>query len=161
LTGTNITTQSIKAFARTARKQMRTEGGGYRRDYLRALVQRVEVDAQELRIMGSKANCTAPLSPLQAQKRRVLACPVLYRSGATFRAKLRTRILLKLHCHFGMIWGLTANDALRSSKPRPRVDFVEQVSGRCEVGLDSARQRNHAGIAIELGDRRAAAKESY
>jgi hypothetical protein len=34
---------------------MRTEGGGYRRDYLRALAQRVEVDAKELRIMGSKS----------------------------------------------------------------------------------------------------------
>ncbi len=30
---------------------MRAEGGGYRRDYLRALAQRVEVDAQELRII--------------------------------------------------------------------------------------------------------------
>ena len=47
--------RSIKAFARTARKRMRTENGGYRRDYLRALAQRVEVDAQELRIMGSKS----------------------------------------------------------------------------------------------------------
>jgi site-specific DNA recombinase len=33
---------------------MRIEGGGYRRDYLRGLAQRVEVDTQELRIMGSK-----------------------------------------------------------------------------------------------------------
>jgi hypothetical protein len=45
--GPTITPQSIKAFARTARKRMRTESGGYRRDYLRALAQRVEVDAQE------------------------------------------------------------------------------------------------------------------
>ena len=53
--GPTITTQSIKAFARTARKRMRIEGGGYRRDYLRALAQRVEVDAKEVRIMGSKS----------------------------------------------------------------------------------------------------------
>jgi hypothetical protein len=33
---------------------MRIEGGGYRRDYLRALAQRVEVDAKELRIIGAK-----------------------------------------------------------------------------------------------------------
>jgi hypothetical protein len=32
---------------------------------------------------GRKANCCAPSSPLQAQKRRFLACPVLYRSGAS------------------------------------------------------------------------------
>ena len=31
---------------------------------------------------GRKAYCCARSSPLQAQKRRVLACPVLYRSGA-------------------------------------------------------------------------------
>jgi hypothetical protein len=30
-------------------------GGGYRRDYLRALAQRVEVDQKELRIRGSKS----------------------------------------------------------------------------------------------------------
>jgi hypothetical protein len=46
--GPTITTRSIKTFARTTRKRMRTEGGGYRRDYLRALAQRVEVDAKEL-----------------------------------------------------------------------------------------------------------------
>jgi site-specific DNA recombinase len=33
---------------------MRTESGSYRRDHLRALAQRVEVDAKEVRIMGSK-----------------------------------------------------------------------------------------------------------
>jgi hypothetical protein len=33
---------------------MRTHSGGYRRDHLRALAQRVEVDAKEVRIMGSK-----------------------------------------------------------------------------------------------------------
>ena len=44
-----------KTFARTARKRMRTDGGGYRRDHLRALAQRVEVDQKELRIMGSKS----------------------------------------------------------------------------------------------------------
>ena len=53
--GPTITPQSLKTFARQARKRMRTEAGGYRRDYLRALAQRVEVDAQELRIMGSKS----------------------------------------------------------------------------------------------------------
>jgi hypothetical protein len=49
------TPQAIKTFARTARKRMRTDGGGYRRDHLRALAQRVEVDQKELRIMGSKS----------------------------------------------------------------------------------------------------------
>ena len=48
-------TQSLKTFARQARKRLRTDGGGSRRAYLRALAPRVEVDAQELRIMGAKS----------------------------------------------------------------------------------------------------------
>jgi site-specific DNA recombinase len=39
---------------------MRTDGGGYRRDHLRALAQRVEVDQKELRIMGSKSVPSSP-----------------------------------------------------------------------------------------------------
>jgi hypothetical protein len=34
---------------------VRTESGGYRRDYLRALAQRIEVDAKEVRIAVSSA----------------------------------------------------------------------------------------------------------
>jgi site-specific DNA recombinase len=52
--GPAITPQSLKTFAREARKRLRSGNGGYRRDYLRALAQRVEVDANELRIMGAK-----------------------------------------------------------------------------------------------------------
>jgi site-specific DNA recombinase len=53
--GPTITPAALKTFARTARRRMRTESGGYRRDHLRALAQRVEVDAREVRIMGSKS----------------------------------------------------------------------------------------------------------
>jgi site-specific DNA recombinase len=53
--GPTITPEALKIFARTARKRMRTESGGYRREYLRALAQRVEVDQKELRITGSKS----------------------------------------------------------------------------------------------------------
>src|SRR6266487_3234418 len=53
--GPSITPQTLKTFARHARKRMRTESGGYRRDHLRALAQRVEVDRKEIRIMGSKS----------------------------------------------------------------------------------------------------------
>src|SRR5437588_13093715 len=53
--GPSITAQALKTFARTARKRMRIEGGGYRRDHLHALAQRIEVDAKEVRIMGSKS----------------------------------------------------------------------------------------------------------
>jgi site-specific DNA recombinase len=53
--GPSITPLALKTFARTARKRMRAESGGYRRDHLRALAQRVEVDAKEVRIMDSKS----------------------------------------------------------------------------------------------------------
>ena len=57
--GPTLTPEALKTFARTARKRMRTDGGGYRRDHLRALAQRVEVDQKELRIMGSKKRAPA------------------------------------------------------------------------------------------------------
>ena len=56
---TIITPQALKTFARQARRRMRTESGGYRRDHLRALAQRVEVDAKEVRSMGPRACCCA------------------------------------------------------------------------------------------------------
>ena len=46
---------SLVVFRFAACKRMRTESGGYRRDHLRALAQRVDVDAKEVRIMGSKS----------------------------------------------------------------------------------------------------------
>lgn len=51
-----ITPTMLRDFASTARRRIRLEGGGYRRDHLRALAQRVEVDKGEVRIMGSKSN---------------------------------------------------------------------------------------------------------
>ncbi len=50
-----VTPQMLSKFARTARQRIRLEGGGYRRDHLRALAQRVEVADGEVRIMGSKS----------------------------------------------------------------------------------------------------------
>lgn len=50
-----VTPQMLKKFAATARERIRLEGGGYRRDHLRALAQRVEVAEGEVRIMGSKS----------------------------------------------------------------------------------------------------------
>ncbi len=50
-----VTPQMLSKFARTARQRIRLEGGGYRRDHLRGLAQRVEVADGEVRIMGSKS----------------------------------------------------------------------------------------------------------
>jgi site-specific DNA recombinase len=53
----------VQRFARTARERIRIDGGGYRRDHLRALAQRVELADREVRIIGSKSN---PLQTLTA-----------------------------------------------------------------------------------------------
>jgi chromosome segregation ATPase len=45
----------VRTFARAARQRIRLDSGGYRRDHLRALAQRVEVADMEVRIMGSKS----------------------------------------------------------------------------------------------------------
>ncbi len=50
-----VTPQMVRTFAETARRHIRLEGGGYRRDHLRALAQRVEVADGEDRIIGSKS----------------------------------------------------------------------------------------------------------
>ena len=50
-----VSPDMLKAFARSARGRIRLDDGGYRRDHLRALAQRVEVADDEVRIMGSKS----------------------------------------------------------------------------------------------------------
>jgi site-specific DNA recombinase len=51
----NSTSDVIESFANLARERLRLEEGGYRRDHLRALAQRVDVADTEVRIMGSKS----------------------------------------------------------------------------------------------------------
>lgn len=57
-----ITPQMVQRFAMTAREHIRIDGGGYRRDHLRALAQRVEVADREVRIIGSKSNLLQTLT---------------------------------------------------------------------------------------------------
>jgi site-specific DNA recombinase len=73
--GPTITAQSLKTFARQAPKRLRVESGGYRRDYLRALAQRVEVDARELRIMGSKSELLRTLVAASSAKAACFGVP--------------------------------------------------------------------------------------
>jgi len=49
-----VTPAMVETFAQTARKRIKVDGGGYRRDHLRAFAQRVEVAEGEVRIIGSK-----------------------------------------------------------------------------------------------------------
>jgi DNA invertase Pin-like site-specific DNA recombinase len=50
-----VSSDMVRTFARAARQRIRLDSGGYRRDHLRALAQRVEVADKEVRIMGSKS----------------------------------------------------------------------------------------------------------
>ena len=60
--GQAITPDSLRKFAQTARRRMRGQDGGYRRDHLRALAQRVEVAEGEVRIMGSRSELLRTLA---------------------------------------------------------------------------------------------------
>jgi hypothetical protein len=42
----------VQRFARTARERIKIDGGGYRRDHLRALAQRVEVADRKVRTIN-------------------------------------------------------------------------------------------------------------
>jgi DNA invertase Pin-like site-specific DNA recombinase len=57
-----VTPKMLQRFAQAARERMRLPGGGYRRDHLRALAQRVEVADGEVRIMGSKSRLLQALT---------------------------------------------------------------------------------------------------
>ncbi len=63
-----ITPQMVQRFAKTARERIRIEGGGYRRDHVRALAQRVEVADREVRIIGSKSNLLETLTRRDRRK---------------------------------------------------------------------------------------------
>jgi len=57
-----VTPRMLHKFAESARQRIRLEGGGYRRDHLRALAERVEVAEGEVRIMGSKTRLLQTLT---------------------------------------------------------------------------------------------------
>jgi site-specific DNA recombinase len=59
---TAVTPQMLTRFATAARDRMRLPGGGFRRDHLRALAQRVEVADGEVRIIGSKSRLLQTLT---------------------------------------------------------------------------------------------------
>ncbi|HEY9211563.1 MAG TPA: recombinase family protein, partial [Ancylobacter sp.] len=72
-----VTPAMVAHFAETARRRMRMEGGGYRRDHLRALAQRVEVGAKEVRIIGSKGDLLRSLAAVSGGKTATLGVPSL------------------------------------------------------------------------------------
>ena len=63
-----ITPAMVQKFAMTARERIRIDGGGFRREHLRALAQRVEVADKEVRIMGSKGDLLRTLAAASGVK---------------------------------------------------------------------------------------------
>jgi site-specific DNA recombinase len=57
-----------RPFIPEARERIRIDCGGYRRDHLRALAQRVEVADKEVPIMGSKSNLLQTLTAASSVK---------------------------------------------------------------------------------------------
>jgi len=88
-----ITPAALKTFAKTARRRMRTESGGYRRDHLRAFAQRVEVDAKEIRIMGAKSVLLRTLVAASSAKSAMFGVPS---SVPKWRARKRFELVMVL-----------------------------------------------------------------
>lgn len=82
-----VTPAMVRRLADVARARMRLAGGGYRRDHLRALAQRVEVADHEARIMGSKGNLLRTLATVAGEKSAALGVP-------SFVPKWRKGVLL-------------------------------------------------------------------
>jgi hypothetical protein len=90
--GPTITAQSIKGFARIARRRMRIEGVATGAITFARSPNASKSTRQNFASSGREANCCAPSSPLQAQKRQVLACPVpKWRTDSNVRPPLSER----------------------------------------------------------------------
>ncbi|CAN5232014.1 recombinase family protein [soil metagenome] len=79
-----VTPTTVRRFADVARQRIRIDGGGYRRDHLRAFAQRVEVGEAEVRIMGSKGELLRTLAAVSSGKSAAIGVPSLglkWRSG--------------------------------------------------------------------------------
>ena len=132
-----ITTTVLRKFAATARKRMRIEGGGYRRDHLRALAQRVEVADREVRIMGSKSDLLRTLAAITAQNRLLAAFAVLFCSGG--RGGIRTH---------GTLAGTPVfkTGALNHSATLPNVPLMRERGADCKA-TEGRQARKSTGRA--------------
>jgi site-specific DNA recombinase len=78
----SISPAMIRGFAQRARERIRGREGGYRRDHLRALAQRVEVADDAIRIMGSKTELLRTLIAGQGRQSAAIGVP---RGGLKWR----------------------------------------------------------------------------
>lgn len=77
-----ISPTMIRGFAHSARERIKGSEGGYRRDHLRSLAQRVEVADDAIRIMGSKTELLRTLISGQVRQSAAIGVP---RGGLKWR----------------------------------------------------------------------------
>ena len=71
--GPSVTPETLRSFARTARKKLHKGEGTFARDHLRALAQRVEVmSRQEVRVIGTRAELLRTLAAASGVEAAVL-----------------------------------------------------------------------------------------
>jgi site-specific DNA recombinase len=108
-----IMPQMVHTFARAARERIKI-GGGYRRDHLRALAQRVEVADREVRIIGSKINLLQTLTATAGVKSATLG---VRSSVLRWRRGRDSNPRGLAPCQFSRLVPSTARPPLRSRYP--------------------------------------------
>ena len=141
--GPAITPDRLQRFALAARRKLRNKDGAYRRDHLRALVQRAPT---EIRIMGSKTELLrTPVTAASVERRR-LAFAVLYRSGAPNTIRTCDLPLRRGTLYPSELPGQDASRTLAGgSIPVSRLGDAHPLSRRSLCR--SSRPNSHAGVS--------------
>ena len=146
-----ITAPMLAKFAQTTRQRIRLVGGGYRRDHLRALAQRVEVNDGEVRIMGSKSDLLRTLAaadggtaagavPIFVPRWRKGGLPVFQRNPL-FRLAVLFDFRRQPHNRSHRTYGL-------SMSARPRPGLTVRIMRRATVQVSGSTWR--PAIAFKL-----------
>lgn len=143
-----VTPATVRRFADVARQRIRIDGGGYRRDHLRAFAQRVEVGEAEVRIMGSKGELLRTLTAVSGGKSAGIGVPSLglkWRSGRDSNPRYAFDV-----------YSLSRR-APSTTRPPLRRNPIVAVSGVNRVHIPShwrrlpiARQRTRQGVLYFL-----------
>ena len=124
-----ITPPMLREFAGTARQRIRLPGGGYRRDHLRALAQRVEVAEGEVRITGSRNDLLRTLAKenLEGTAGAVPCFVPSWRSGWACRLTFSAPEVIDI---------IYSRDGLNRRPPRTRLAANEGTCGPAVRSID-------------------------
>lgn len=104
-TASKIDPKLIERFERAMRENITTDGIPFRKAYIQAVVDRIEVDDHAIRIFGDKATLEQVIAASSCHCRRMFA--VLYGKGAPLGIKFQTLMLLKYWHNVESATGLT------------------------------------------------------